>query len=41
MLHFILGLILKDRKRDDDICRITGVTCVIKYAKPDWCGMDM
>jgi len=38
---WILGATLKDRKRNDDICRIIGVVTVLqtRYASPGWDGM--
>jgi len=41
MLRWILGLTLKDRKRNDDIRRIIGVACItdkVREAKMRWYG---
>ena len=41
MLHWTLGLTLKDRKRNDDIRCIIGVACVmdkVRKARLRWCG---
>jgi len=41
MLRWILGLMLKDRKRNDDIHRIIGVACItdkVREARLRWYG---
>ena len=41
MLRWILGLTLKDRKRNDDIRRIIGVACItdkVREARLRWYG---
>ena len=41
MLRWILGLTLRDEKRNDDICRILGVVCItdkVREARLTWLG---